>query len=116
MDSFKKYRRKDFAELREVTHIDIQDYAIIPQTFLSMISVSKEDLKAGSPKLGDMIARNPKNHNDMWLVAEKYFEDNFEKRTKEATFECYEIHAFSRFAGCSSQCVECSKEGSNHKK
>jgi len=34
---------------------------------------------SGSPKVGDMIARNPKNHNDMWLVAKVYFEDNFEE-------------------------------------
>jgi uncharacterized protein YozE (UPF0346 family) len=25
-----------------------------------------------------MIARNPKNHDDQWLVAKQYFEDNFE--------------------------------------
>ena len=25
-----------------------------------------------------MIARNPKNHEDQWYVAKKYFEDNFE--------------------------------------
>jgi len=25
-----------------------------------------------------MIARNPKNHLDQWLVAEQYFNDNFE--------------------------------------
>jgi len=42
------------------------------------ISVSEADEKAGSPKAGDMIARNPKNHEDQWLVAAKYHEDNFE--------------------------------------
>jgi hypothetical protein len=30
------------------------------------------------PKEGDMIARNPKNHKDQWLVAAQYFADNFE--------------------------------------
>lgn len=29
-----------------------------------------------------MIARNPKNHEDQWLVAKKYFEDNFEEIPK----------------------------------
>jgi hypothetical protein len=43
------------------------------------ISMSAEDLKAGSPKPGDMIARNPKNHADQWLVAAQYFADNFER-------------------------------------
>lgn len=42
------------------------------------ISVSAPDTAAGSPKLGDMIARNPKNHTEQWLVAAKYFADNFE--------------------------------------
>lgn len=41
--------------------------------------ISSEDIKAGSPKLGDMIARNPKNHKDQWLVAKEYFNDNFEE-------------------------------------
>jgi hypothetical protein len=31
-----------------------------------------------SPKAGDMIARNPENHEDQWLVAAQYFADHFE--------------------------------------
>lgn len=69
MSEFKSYRRKQIAELREY----------VPGDDLSKVSVSDTDLFAGSPKVGDMIARNPKNHNDQWLVAEKYFNDNFEK-------------------------------------
>ena len=42
------------------------------------VSISDEDKKNGSPKLGDKIARNPKNHQDQWLVAAQYFADNFE--------------------------------------
>lgn len=45
---------------------------------MSNVSVSNEDKEAGSPKAGDMIARNPKNHADQWLVAEAYFKDNLE--------------------------------------
>jgi hypothetical protein len=26
----------------------------------------------------DMIARNPRNHEDQWLVSAQYFADNFE--------------------------------------
>jgi hypothetical protein len=26
-----------------------------------------------------MIARNPIDHNDQWLIEEQYFKDNFEK-------------------------------------
>jgi hypothetical protein len=42
------------------------------------VSISEADRLNGSPKEGDMIARNPKNHADQWLVARKYFEDNLE--------------------------------------
>lgn len=45
---------------------------------LTNVSISQADLDNGSPKLGDMIARNPKNHDDKWLVAEAYFNDNLE--------------------------------------
>jgi hypothetical protein len=45
---------------------------------LNGISIAKVDRDAGSPKLGDMIARNPKNTADQWLVAAQYFRDNFE--------------------------------------
>lgn len=79
---FKQYRRKQIAELREVTDNDIRLYKAddtIPASFQFNVSISDADLKNGSPKIGDKIARNPKNHNDQWLVAEQYFKDNFEK-------------------------------------
>ena len=61
---FKQYRRKSFSEMRPY----------IPGEDLTGVSVSKED----TPKLGDMIARNPNNHNDKWLVDKKWYEENFE--------------------------------------
>lgn len=68
MPEFKQYRRKQIAELTPWT--DGFD--------MSRVSVSAPDKEAGSPKTGDMIARNPKNHDDQWLVAAAYFADNFE--------------------------------------
>lgn len=68
MSEFKQYRRKQIAELRP--WLEGED--------LFAVSISAEDTKAGSPKAGDMIARNPKNHADQWLVAAQYFADNFE--------------------------------------
>lgn len=68
MSEFTQYRRKQIAELRP--------WQLGDDMF--GISVSDEDRRAGSPKEGDMIARNPKNHADLWLVAAKYFADNFE--------------------------------------
>ena len=69
MSEFKQYRRKSVSEMRP--YVD-------GETLDGKVSVSDADLKAGSPKIGDMIARNPKNHNDQWLVAKAYFEDNLE--------------------------------------
>lgn len=68
MSEWKQYKRKGLSEMRE--YVNGED--------MSYISVSKEDIDNGSPKIGDMIARNPKNHKDQWLVAKKYFEDNLE--------------------------------------
>ena len=73
MSEFKQYRRKQIAELRPATDVDF--LSIRPG---GLISISAEDTKAGSPQPGDMIARNPKNHADQWLVAKQYFADNFE--------------------------------------
>lgn len=69
--SFKQYRRRQIAELRPYVLGEPMDG----------ISISQPDQESGSPKLGDMIARNPKNHVDKWLVAAQYFADNFEERT-----------------------------------
>jgi len=88
--SFRQYRRKQIAELRPLTHAECRGFHQFPTTkgfFVKpimmvdgvVVSISKEDRKNGSPKLGDMIARNPKNHNDQWLVNEQYFKDNFEE-------------------------------------
>lgn len=68
MARFIQYRRKQIAELRPYEENELLDG----------VSISAEDTKAGSPKAGDMIARNPKNHADQWLVAAAYFADNFE--------------------------------------
>ena len=66
---FKQYRRTQIAEMLP-WYIGFN---------MSGVSISKPDLENGSPKEGDMIARNPKNHNDVWLVAAQYFSDNFEE-------------------------------------
>jgi hypothetical protein len=69
MNEFKRYRREQITELRPYE----------PGESLAGISISGVDRANGSPKNGDMIARNPKNHADQWLVAAQYFADNFEE-------------------------------------
>lgn len=84
MGEFKQYQRKEKAELRPLTQKDINKFNnlgfihIEELPYGNNISISDADKINGSPKIGDMIARNPKNHNDQWLVAEQYFNDNFE--------------------------------------
>lgn len=66
---FQQYRRRQIAELRPYEAGEV---------LTDRVSVSAADRETGSPKKGDMIARNPKNHDDQWLVAAAYFADNFE--------------------------------------
>lgn len=61
---WQKYKRKGEIEARPYK----------PGEDLTGVSVSKED----TPKAGDMIARNPDNLNDQWLIAEAYFRKNYE--------------------------------------
>jgi hypothetical protein len=64
---WKKYRRTQIAEMT-----DWED-----GFDMANVSVSDVDKAAGSPKAGDKIARNPKNHSDKWLIAAAYFAENF---------------------------------------
>jgi hypothetical protein len=68
MTQFKQYQRKQITELRP----------FVPGEVLNGVSVSQADRDNGSPKQGDMVARNPSNHADQWLVAAEYFSKNFE--------------------------------------
>lgn len=82
MSDFNQYRRKQIAELRPVTVEDVNEYNNVGLISIwessKTVSISDADRENGSPKIGDMIARNPKNHEDQWLVAEEYFKQNFE--------------------------------------
>ena len=66
---FQKYRRTNIAEMRPYVEGEQLD---------RRVSISEADRENGSPKPGDMIARNPANHADQWLVAADYFAANFE--------------------------------------
>lgn len=84
MSEFKKYRRTQIAKMRPVDDADLVMFKAVNCIYSNIlqgirVSISEEDLKNGSPKIGDMIAKNPKNHLDQWLVAEQYFKDNFEQ-------------------------------------
>jgi hypothetical protein len=69
---YKQYRRKKITELRPYE----------PGEVLDGVAINVVDQNNGSPKAGDMIARNPINHSEKWLVSKKAFEDNFEDLEK----------------------------------
>lgn len=64
---YQRHQRRQFGELRP--YVEGED--------LTGVSISDPDIAAGSPKPGDMIARNPKNHSDRWLVSAAYYAENF---------------------------------------
>jgi hypothetical protein len=66
-EAFRQFKRKDFAELRP--HEEGED--------IGDVSVSAANRRNVSPKKGDMIARNPDDHSDQWLVARKFFRKHY---------------------------------------
>ena len=85
MNEFKEFKRTQISEMRKVSDKDINIFKnhgfihISEYPFCNNISISDADKNNGSPKIGDMIARNPKDYSDQWLIAEQYFKDNFER-------------------------------------
>lgn len=80
---FEKYQRIAHAEIRPVTKEDIEEFktkgSISTEGSIYDVFIAATDLANGSPCEGDMIARNPANHDGQWLIAKDYFMDNFDK-------------------------------------
>ena len=72
LPEFKQYRRKSVSEMRQILFGED----------MSGISISEPDrqLMRDNPNLFQQgyVARNPKNHEDLWYVAKDYFDDNLE--------------------------------------
>jgi hypothetical protein len=68
---FKQYKRKGLSEMIPFKEFVGQDMATL--------SVSEQDkLLSNEEFMEGYVARNPKNHKDIWYVAKKYFDDNLE--------------------------------------
>lgn len=74
MNNFKQYKRKGLSEM-----VAFEDF----QGFMDGVSISEPDKKLSEENYEEFkqgfIARNPKNHEDLWYVAKKYFDDNLEE-------------------------------------
>jgi hypothetical protein len=64
---FKQYRKKRTVDIRPYRDGEV----------MTGITISSVDKENGSPKSGDMIAVNPENPADMWLISAAYFADNY---------------------------------------
>lgn len=73
---FKQYKRKGLSEMVPVTEF------IENGGDLSKVSISSPDhlLQTHNPDEFNLgyVARNPQNHDDLWYVAKKYFDENLE--------------------------------------
>ena len=65
---FKKYAKANAVEMRPYVENEALPVGI---------TISATDVENGSPKVGDMIVRNPENHDDKWLISEDYFTANY---------------------------------------
>lgn len=76
MEQWTIYRRAHMAEKRPYVlgELEMRPWVSGDTGF----GVSDMDRDAGSPKVGDMIARNPRNYDHQWLIAAKDFADHYE--------------------------------------
>jgi len=71
MLEFKQYKRKGLSEMLPFKEFVGED--------ISTVSVSEQDRLLSNEEFEQgYIARNSKNHKDLWYVAKKYFDDNLE--------------------------------------
>ena len=70
--NWKQYKRKGLSEMCPIGHSWDLKYS-------NKLSISDEDKKLSYDDfMTGYIARNPNNHDDIWYVSKKYFDENFE--------------------------------------
>ena len=74
---FKEYVRTEILEMRPVTQtmVDAGEEGLLAVN----IGMSVEDIDNGSPKIGDMIARNNDVTDYEWLISAEFFKENFKE-------------------------------------
>ena len=70
MSEFREYQKSSFITARPY----------VPGESLERVSVSPHDIDKGHPMDGDMIACDPNNTDDQWLVSCNYFHNNYALR------------------------------------
>jgi hypothetical protein len=72
IQEFKKYRRKSVSEMRQVVFGEDLIGVLIFEPDKKLMQENPNVFAQG------YVARNPKNHEDLWYVAKEYFDDNLE--------------------------------------
>jgi hypothetical protein len=84
--NFKQYKTKSLYEMIDVKEFIENDGDMVKVC----ISTTDEELAKEEPFIFEQgfVARNPKNHEDMWYVSKMYFDENLEEagEPKEETF------------------------------
>jgi len=71
MPEFRQYKRKGLSEMTTLVEFEKDGQGVV--------SVSEPDKKLPDSEFKQgYVARNPKNHADLWYVSKKYFDDNLE--------------------------------------
>jgi hypothetical protein len=84
MKDFQKYKRTNVAEMIKLSDYNLFTLSeLLAETTVS-VSIPDKELAPDVFKLG-YIARDPNNHNDMWYVSKKYFDENFELNEETIT-------------------------------
>ena len=63
--------------------VEIEARPWIPAMDMRHVRVLHTDRLAGSPKEGDMIARQPDDHEDRWLIRGEVFEATYQQAKQD---------------------------------
>lgn len=76
-NQFKSYIRNDITQIRKITEIELRTKLKPNGEFNHNIFISAQDIINGHPKPGDMIARNPKYPDKLWLMTKEDYNTNY---------------------------------------
>jgi hypothetical protein len=107
--NFKKYQRKGLSEMVSAAEF------ILNGGDMTLVSISKpdEELAKEEPFIFEQgyVARNPKNHEDMWYVAKDYFDQNLEPATEVGHAPLGRFHRLRIGMGNFGEAIEAAKQG-----
>lgn len=68
---------KEYRKAGTTRMVSVQEFRDSEGEIPDHVSISEADKREGAPRPDDMIAQNPEDPDDMWLVSQEYFEENY---------------------------------------